>query len=289
MVTKLKLLGALLMAIILSIGAHVDAAPNWSTNTIQVTGMGVANPNIAVSRAHASMMARRAAYADAYRQLAEALNGVQVDAETTVEKMMLTSDVVKTRISAVIKGANVVSEGELNGGGYSVTMELPLFGGQGGLAETVIERPQYVEPFPMPAPDYRPPADYKPDYHPPTGHTHDYYPTYSSGNCTGLIVDCRGIGELNPVMSPVIKDDSGKKIYGHKNLDYDRIIREGMATYASDMSMASRAGSNPLYVRAIWLDDLNATPVLSKEDAELVLYENRLSHFLDNIAVVFLY
>ena len=62
-----------------------------------------------------------------------------------------------------------------------------------------------------------------------------------------------------------------------------------MATYASDMSMASRAGSNPLYVRAIWLDDLNATPVLSKEDAELVLYENRLTHFLENIAVVFLY
>lgn len=289
MITKLKLLGVLMAAILLSISSHVDAAPNWNTNTIQVTGMGVANPNKAVTKAHASMMARRAAITDAYRQMAEALNGVQVDAETTVEQMMLTSDVVKTRISAVIKGARIVSEGELNGGGYSVTMELPLFGGQGGLAETVIERPQYVEPIPMPAPDYRPPVDYKPDYRPPTDYTPDYRPTYSSGNHTGLIVDCRGIGELNPVMSPVIKDIDGKKIYGHKNLDYDRIIREGMATYASDMSMAGRAGSNPLYVRAIWLDDLNATPVLSKEDAELVLYENRLSHFLENIAVVFLY
>ena len=94
---------------------------------------------------------------------------------------------------------------------------------------------------------------------------------------------------LNPVMSPVIKKVGGQKIYGHKNLDYDRIIREGMASYAQDMSQAARAGSNPLVVRAVALDDLNANPVLSEADADLVLYENGQSHFLDNIAVVFLY
>ena len=284
MLRKFKLLGVLVAAIIFAISATVDAAPNWNTNTIQVTGMGVSNPALAKTPAHASMMARRAAVADAYRQLAEAVNGVQVDAETTVEQMMLTSDIVKTRISAVIRGAQIVDEGELAGGGYSVTMEIPLFGGAGGLAETVIERPTYVEPIPMPAPDYRPPVDYTPptipDYQPPTR---------SSGNYTGLVVDCRSLGRLNPVMSPVIKDESGAKIYGHKNLDYDRIIREGMATYAQDMSQASRAGSNPLIVRAVRLDDLNANPVLSMEDANMVLYENKSSHFLEDIAVVFLY
>ena len=155
---KLKILGVLLAAIMLSISATADAAPNWNTNVIQVTGMGVAPPN-AISRAHASMMARRAAISDAYRQLAETVNGVQVDAETTVEKMMLESDTVRTRVSAVIKGAQIVSEGELNGGGYSVTMELPMFGGTSSLADTVIERPTTIEPFPTPAPDYRPPTD----------------------------------------------------------------------------------------------------------------------------------
>ena len=284
MLRKFKLLGVLVAAIIFAISATVDAAPNWNTGTIQVTGMGVSNPALAKTSAHASMMARRAAVADAYRQLAEAVQGVQVDAETTVEQMMLTSDIVKTRVSAVIRGARIVDEGELAGGGYSVTMEIPLFGGAGGLAETVIERPTYVEPIPMPAPDYRPPVDYTPptipDYQPPRR---------SSGNYTGLVVDCRGLGTLNPVMSPVIKDESGAKIYGHKNLDYDRIIREGMATYAQDMSQASRAGSNPLIVRAVRLDDLNANPVLSMEDSNMVLYENKSSHFLEDIAVVFLY
>lgn len=276
MLRTIKLLGVLLATIIFSVAAQADAAPNWNTNVIQVTGTGVAPPN-AISSAHASMMARRAAITDAYRQLAEVVNGVQVDAETTVEKMMLASDTVKTRVSAVIKGAQIVSEGELGGGGYSVTMEMPLFGGSSGsidrptcLAAAVIEPPPYIEPLPAPAPDYR--------------------PTYSNGgNYTGLIVDCRGVGVLNPVMSPVIKNANGQKIYGHKNLDYDRIIREGMATYAYDMGGASRAGSNPLIVRAMYLDDLNATPVLSMEDADMVIYENSVSHFLENIAVVFLY
>ena len=284
MIGKFKLLGVLLAIILFAVSGRADAAPDWNANKIQVTGMGVANPQLVRSPAHAAMLARRAAVADAYRQLAEVVNGVQVDAETTVEQMMLTSDVVKTRISAVIKGAQIVSEGELSGGGYSVTMEIPLFGGNGGLAETVIERPQIVEPFPMPAPDYRPPTDYTPptipDYTPPK---------YSSGKYTGLVVDCKGLGRINPVMSPVIRNEHGEKIYGHKNLDYDRIIREGMASYAQDMSQAGRAGSNPLVVRAIRLDDLSATPVLSMEDAEFVLYENNSSHFLENIAVVFLY
>ena len=269
-----KLFG-LFLAIFLAISAKVDAAPNWNTNTIQVTGMGVANPNMSVSPAHLSMMARRAAITDAYRQLAEVVNGVQVDAETTVEQMMLTSDIVRTKINAVIKGARIVSEGELSGGGYSVTMEIAMFGGENSLAETVIERPTYIEPFPVPAPDYRPPViENRPSY---------------GGSYTGLIVDCRGLGYLNPVMSPVIKRNNGQKIYGHKNLDYDRIIREGMASYAQDMSQAGRAGSNPLIVRAIDLEDHNANPVLSDEDADMVLYENKNSHFLENIAVVFLY
>ena len=270
-----KLFG-LFLAILLITSVKVDAAPNWNTNTIQVTGMGVANPNMSVSPAHLSMMARRAAITDAYRQLAEVVNGVQVDAETTVEQMLLTSDIVRTKISAVIKGARIVSEGELSGGGYSVTMEIAMFGGENSLAETVIERPTYIEPIPVPAPDYRPPVIESPR------------PSYS-GIYTGLVVDCRGLGYLNPVMSPVIKRDNGQKIYGHKNLDYDRIIREGMATYARDMSEAGRAGSKPLIVRAIDLEDHNANPVLSNEDADLVLYENQNSHFLDNIAVVFLY
>ena len=107
------------------------------------------------------------------------------------------------------------------------------------------------------------------------------------GGFTGLVVDCRGLG-LKPVMSPVIKNASGSPIYGYKNLDYDKVIETGMASYARDMSGASRAGSNPLIVRALDVENHGGTPVLSVADANRVLIENGVTHFLDNTRVVFL-
>ena len=273
---KTKLFGVLLAIIFFASSSATSAAPNWDTNTIQVTGMGVANPALATTPAHASMLARRAAVADAYRQLAEEINGVQVDSETTVQNMMIKSDEVRTRVNALIKNARIVSEGELAGGGYSVTMAIGIFGGTDSLADKVLERPAYVEPIPAPAPEYRPPVV-------------QTQPDYQGGGYTGLIIDCRDFDDVNHVMSPVILDENGKKIYGHKNLDFDRIIREGMVYYAHDMSQTSRAGSNPLIVRALWLEGHNANPVISDEDAEFVLYENSKSHFLEDIAVVFLH
>jgi hypothetical protein len=89
-------------------------------------------------------------------------------------------------------------------------------------------------------------------------------------------------------MSPVIKNVKGKPIYGYKNPDYDKVIQNGMASYAKDMSNASRAGSNPLIVRAVGLENHNGTPILSVADANRVLIENGATHFLDNTNVVFL-
>lgn len=268
-----------------------EAAVDWNNKFITVTGMGMANPAMVRSPAHASMMARRAAISDAYRQLAEMVMGVQVDAETTVEQMMLTSDVVKTRVSAVIKGAVVVDEGELSGGGYSVTMQMPLFGNN-GLSTAVIAPPPVVEPFPQPAPEVIPsmPADSQ------TGGSSGYTivgggersPMAAIGGYTGLIIDCRGLS-LNPVMSPVIKNVKGVKLYGHENLNYDLVVRDGMVNYATDRSMAGRAGSKPLVLKAIRLEDHNANPVVSEEDGSRILIENGASGFLNKTAVVFLY
>ena len=263
------LCGFLLAALMLLTGVRAYAATDWNSNVITVTGYGIAPPR-AVNAAQARILARIAAKADAQRQLAEAINGVQVDASTTVEQMMVVSDTINTRVQATIKGARIVSENVTSDGAYEVTMEIPMFGESGGLAEAVFERPVEVLPFPTPepvAPSIPQPA--------------------VRGGYTGLIIDCRGLG-LNPVMSPVIKTSSGTKIYGHQNLDYDMVIRDGMASYASDMSQASRAGSNPLVIKAERLDDHNANPVISVTDGNTVLMENDSAGFLSRTAVVFL-
>ena len=130
------------------------AGADWEGNTITAIGSGVAPPR-AVNPAQARMLARRAAVVDAYRQLAETVQGVNVDSETTVENMMTTSDVIKTKVSAMIKGARVVSEQEIPGG-YTVTMQISMFGVGNSLAGAVLTPPPAQESFPTPVADVVP-------------------------------------------------------------------------------------------------------------------------------------
>lgn len=292
--------------------ATVFAAANdnvdWDNSVIRATGGGVA-PSRARTQAQARMMARRAAIVDAYRQLAEYVGGVNIDGETTVNMAEVTSDVIRTRVNATIRGARIVKEGVTSDGGYEVTMEVPLFGVSASVASAVMERPATVEAFPEPEPSVAPaaPASVHIDINVGTGTTTPSVDTGTTGSAassegssaapapagraiggyTGLIVDCRGL-DLKPVMSPVIKNESGQPIYGYKNLDYDKVVSNGMVGYTRDINRASRAGSNPLVVKAIALDNHNGNPILTTADANRVLIENGATHFLDATNVVFL-
>lgn len=301
-----KLLTACLMAMMIMVlsAASVFAAGtgmDWSgDNKLTVQGMGVA-PTYAVNSVQARMLARRAAVVDAYRQLAELVKGVNVDSETTVENMMVTSDVTKTKVTALIQGARIVSEQAVDGGGYTVTMEMSVFGASNSLANAVL--PANTTPTSFPAPDASVPASTpssvqvnvqvtpgtttQPIANSHMGSSAAAVPAGTAiGGYTGLIVDCRGLG-LKPVMSPVIKNANGEPIYGYKNLDSATVIANGMASYTTDPAKATRAGSNPLVVKAIGLDNHNGNPILSVADANRVLIENGATGFLDRTNVVF--
>lgn len=310
-----KLFMACLMAMTLMVVSAASAfaagtGMDWSGDSkITVQGTGVA-PTYAVNAVQARMLARRAAVVDAYRQLAEMVKGVNVDSETTVENMMVTSDVTKTKVTALIQGARVVSEQAIDGGGYAVTMEMSVFGASNSLATAVL--PTNTVPTSFPAPDASVPASTPSSVQvnvqvtpgtttqqtPATTLPSVMVPSHQGssavaapagqaiGGYTGLIVDCRGLG-LKPVMSPVIKNANGEPIYGYKNLDSATVIANGMASYTTDLSKATRAGSKPLVVKAIGLDNHNGNPILSVADANRVLIENGATGFLDRTNVVF--
>lgn len=351
-----KIFSVLAAAIMLFASASVSAAPNpmevvegvdWTKQVITVTGEGIVPPK-AINAAQARRLAATAAKADAYRKLGEMINGVRVEAQTTVEEMLTTSDVIKMRVSATIKGAKIISEGFLSDGAYRVVVQVPLFGVTNSLASAVFERTTTVEPFPEPVFDVAPSdlqyesstplnrqsemtayesplarkalptldaiilqkmqagtlnipetiyqltpvVDNQVPYETPNSvmpkRSVEEYASAAQGNYTGLIVDCRGL-ELQPVMSPVIKNTNGTKIYGHKNLDIDRVIREGMADYAIDSNLVDRAGDNPLVVKALSVENFNSNPVLSIPDSNRVLIENHATKFLKELKVVFLF
>ena len=104
---------------------------------------------------------------------------------------------------------------------------------------------------------------------------------------TGVIIDCRGLN-LQRAMSPVIKDEDGRIIYGDKDLDFDKINEIGMAEYCNNINSAARAGLRPLIVQALGLTNFRTCPVLSNVDARKILATNENCGYLQELNVVFL-
>lgn len=81
---------------------------NWTQGYIWADGYGVARDG--VPERQQRLLARRAAQVDAYRNLAEFVDGVRVNSNTLVKQMVLDSDVVRTKVDALVKGARMVKD-----------------------------------------------------------------------------------------------------------------------------------------------------------------------------------
>ena len=253
-----------------------EAAPQWEQGTITAEGFGT--PPMGTYGSKASIMARRAAIVDAQRNLAEQVSGVQVDAETTVENYVISSDLVKTKVSALIKGAVVVEEQMMPDGAYRVVMSMPMYGTQ-GLASAI-----------MPAiRDNTPPTP-----PPPVISATITTQIQMGGTYTGVIVDAGGMG-LKPSFSPVIYDTNGRAIYGVSNINYDQAISQGMVGYSASVSAAQtlpRVGATPLVIKAVQVRGGNNSTnpvnvVVSVDDGDRILAANQQSQMLMNGSVVF--
>ena len=330
--------------------ADLKDGVDWERSVVIAEGYGFA-PQNTTNPMQAKILAKRAAMSDALRRLGELVGGVQVTAETTVDKMMIESDIVRTRVQTTIKGAKLVEENLVAPGSYRVVMELPMFGSSDALAASVMTRHNEKKPFPSVTPNVAPAAPqtklnievsvngvpqntmtakvnsrvmgavYADDYYTPVTDYSPYvfdttqneptaadeiapyldttentaenmttdYQSEAVGGFTSLVVDCRELG-LKPVMSAVIRTDEGNAIYGAENLDFDLIIEKGMVAYTADSTLAnvSRAGENPLFVRALELQNFSSNPIISVADANRILIENQSSGFLDKLNVVFL-
>ncbi len=103
--------------------------PNLTPSNVielQATGTGVA-PQNAISPAQSTALAKRAAMIDAYKLLGEKMYGVKLNGQDTVENMAITSSTVKSKVQALVRGADIVNV-DCKAGLCQVTMELKLDG-----------------------------------------------------------------------------------------------------------------------------------------------------------------
>lgn len=92
--------------------------------TFGAVGEGIAPLNT-VSQAQSLALAKRAAIADAHRQLAEKLYGVKINSRDTVRDAMLRDSSITAQVSGLVKNASIV-EHDFKDGLYRVRMELKI-------------------------------------------------------------------------------------------------------------------------------------------------------------------
>ncbi|WP_188397961.1 LPP20 family lipoprotein [Sporomusa sp. GT1] len=245
-------------------------ALNWKQGVVEGVGTGVPSYE-ADYPAQARAMAKRAAVVDAQRNLLEAIHGVQVTAETTVQNFAIVDDTIKTKVSGIVKGAKIVHEQQFADGTYQIIMRINLFG-HGSVAEAITNPVNSTTPDLLlsPSPAYKPAE----------------LPLTVSSGYTGLVIDVTGL-PLTRAMSPVVFDDTGRKIYGHENIIPQYVISQGMIDYMctpEDLRTLelgqSRAGTKPITVKALEMRDHNVNIIISQADADKILAANMQDNFL---------
>lgn len=134
---------------------------NWTTGEVYATGIGAPPPN-AVNPAQARAMAERAAQVVAYRNLLEIVKGVRVDSETVVENFMTKSDIIRTKVDGIIRGAMPVKKQYLSDGSVEVTIAMRM---KGEFLNAVVPETfggTIMPPPVRPAPSGQPPMTMKP-------------------------------------------------------------------------------------------------------------------------------
>lgn len=110
-----------------AVEATASGTINWTVGEVYSTGIG-APPARPANAAQARAMAERAAFVVAIRNLLETVKGVRVDSETVVENFMTKSDVIRTTVDGIVRGARIVKKQYLSDGSVEVLVAMPMRG-----------------------------------------------------------------------------------------------------------------------------------------------------------------
>ena len=231
---------------------NTKGSVNWDKGAeadVEAIGIGLPPENMGV---RGNILARRAAVVDAQRNLAEMIQGVQIDSETVMENLVIASDGVRSKVSAMVKGARIVDEGVNADGSYFVKMRVPMYGVTNSIASVAlpeIRDNMEAEPLPEVTDSTLSESDVK---------------DVQRAAYTGVVINATGMG-LEPTFSPVIYDVNGRVVYGIRNLEVINAV-------------GVRGGKNSV-------NKVNV--VVSVEDGDRILLASEKSGILQNCAVVF--
>jgi len=210
---------------------------NWTEGYIRARGYAVPSEK-EKNKAKARLGAERAATVIAQRNLLEIAKGVYINSETVVEDMMLSSDVIVSRVEGVVKGARMVGQPHwLPDGVVMVEMEMPLYG-QNSLLSAVVPNNPTVRP--------------------------DSQALKALGNVPCIVIDAKG--QVQPGLMPRFFDEKGNLV-----LDLSQIVDpqnpQGIR-YVNNLGDVLQCGDQAWVIEAIGAVGKGKTDMIVGEDSK---------------------
>ena len=253
---------------------------NYSQGYITAVGIGIFPENVS-SNVQGKANAIRAAKVDAMRNLAEMVYGVRINSETTVRMGVVESDVIKSGVNVILKGASQVGEVRfLDDSSVEVTMGISM----SAILSIVLEGPSQSTQVERPR-EIKLEGD---------GESRDdqTLSAFREGEpVTGIIIDGRGM-HVKPSMSPRILTQNADVLYGRGSYPADFAVTQGVVGYHRDPNIAMkdrRVAGNPMLIKAIGVSGkLSTDMVISSRDALVIASANKINDFLGNCRVMFI-
>ena len=218
---------------------------DWTQNYIESTGVAVAPKGTKGAQGRA--LARRGAIVDLQRNLLEFLNGVQIDARTTMDDFMA-SDRVRSEVHGIIKNIELL-EGVWDGESYTITGRIRLPQLRVVVAANLPPNPANVTVV----------------------QEEKKNPPKKTARYTGLVIDVRHL-PLVPSMTFNVFDENGRAVYGMEFVDHQHYLQSGLCAYYHNINYARgevHVASNPIVAKAVRLSN-NVDIVISNSDAARV-------------------
>ena len=259
---------------------------DWENRIIYSVGDGVMPPD-ATSAAQARVRAKRAAIDEAYGRMIEMANEVRVDAESTTRNYINENRVVHTKVSGMVKNAEIAKINQLEDGSYQIMMKMPMDGVKGlgsALLPVQMEKIRKVRVISSASRE-----DMMTKSKPSTSKPVPEATAKRAENYTGLIIDARGLG-AKPAMYPRILTEGGDSVYDVSSANPNATIEEGLVAYRKNLNASkevARIGNNPLIIKASKVSGkYGADIVVSDSDAQKIYQADSKSGILGEAKVV---
>ncbi len=213
----------------------------FAQDAILVVGEGV--PKKGTSGAQRRLTAIRAAEVAAQRALAELLRGVSIVGETTVRDAEVESDLIRSSVSAFIKGFSpVVKDWNAQEESALVILKVGMNGPRSFgsmMYEKIMTEPKIKQAVEKPA--YVPPVDVAPPSAVPQAYD-------------GLVIDATA-QSFRPALINRIFSPNGQVLYDPAKISQKVLVEQGCGEYTNSVDKAraalgKRGVKNPLVVKA---------------------------------------